>query len=100
MAFCCFWRGKKRLLVFKKGDSSFLFDDSLHRPLYWEDFGPGVWDWGREREETMFGICKKKNESFPHVKLRMSSSCSQMSCDGSFNVCFYVYKIIKYIHHL
>lgn len=36
--------GKKQLLVFKKGDSSFLFVDSLHLPSYWEGFGPGLWD--------------------------------------------------------
>lgn len=61
MVFCCFWR-EKRLVVFKKGDSSFLFVNSLHLPLYWQGFGPSVWDWGSEREETMLGICDKRKE--------------------------------------
>lgn len=85
MAFCCFFWGGETLRVFKKSDSSFLFVDSLHLSLgrLWPRcLGLGADREGGNNAWNLYEKKKTKLESFPHVKLRLSSSCSQMSCDG------------------
>lgn len=71
MAFCFLWGGKEGCWNSKRVTHLPLVD-SLHLPPCWEDFGLGAWDWGREREETMFGICKRKKKKLSHSHMSNS----------------------------
>lgn len=102
MAFCLFlgfFGGG--LLEFKKGDSSssVLIHSIFNHTGKTLALVPGT---GAERGRKQcleFVQKKKKLESFPHVKLKLSSSSSQMSCYGCFNVpLFKLYKKISNIY--
>lgn len=105
MVFSCFSGGEKKGCWNSKRvthPSSLLIHSIFHHTGKTLASVPGT---GAERRRKQCLEFVKKLESFPHVKLRLSSSSSQMSCYRSLMcVCVFFFNIfytnIKYSHHL